>query len=374
MTMSSKLVSVFAAFVITSLAGAQSANRAAHVAAIDSIVGAALKGGRAAGMSVGVIRGNDTLVLKGYGKADLELDVPTPPRAVYEIGSVTKQFTAAALLLLAEEGKLSLDDDLTKHLPDYPTAGNKIPLRRLLDHTSGIKGYTEIPKFGTIMTRKLAKDSLVAIFKDLPFDFSPGTGLVYNNSAYFLAGLIIEKVSGMSYADFVAKRFFEPLGMKESHYCNERQVVKNRAHGYDMGPGGVLQLKGYIDHTYPYAAGSLCSSTADLLTWLRALHGGRVLNERAYRALITPDTLNDGTRLRYAKGVAVHTLAGHEVIEHGGGINGFLSSTIWVPREKMAVVVLVNTAGPVSADDIAASIVTTVLGRGGAAPNVAANG
>ncbi|HJU74998.1 MAG TPA: serine hydrolase domain-containing protein, partial [Gemmatimonadaceae bacterium] len=189
-----------------------------------------------------------------------------------------------------------------------------------------------------------------------------------------LAGLIIEKVSGTSYADFVAKRFFEPLGMKESHYCNERQVVKNRAHGYDMGPGGVLQLKGFIDHTYPYAAGSLCSSAADLLTWLQALHGGRVLPERAYRSLISPDTLNDGTRLRYAKGVAVHTLAGHDVIEHGGGINGFLSSTIWVPREKMAVVVLVNTAGPVSADDIAASIVTTVLGRGGAAPNVAANG
>lgn len=341
---------------------AQRASRAAAIAAIDSLVAANLKDGRAAGMSVGVLRGNDTLVLKGYGKADLELDVPTPPAAVYEIGSVTKQFTAAALLLLAEEGKLSLDDDLTKYFPEYPTAGYKIPVRRLLDHTSGIKGYTEIPKFQQIMTRKLPKDSLVAIFKDQPFDFPTGRGLVYNNSAYFLAGLIIEKVAGMPYGDFVQKRLFEPLGMRDSHYCNERKIVKNRAHGYDMSPAG-LTLKAYLDHTYPYAAGSLCSTAGDLLTWLRSLHGGKVLPERAYRSLITPDTLDDGAPVRYAKGLGIYSLGGHRAIEHAGGINGYLSSTIWLPDEKVAVVVLVNTAGPVSPDAIAVSIVEIVLGR-----------
>lgn len=354
---------------LASLAGAQRANKAAAQAAIDSVVASFLKDGRAAGMSVGIVRGKDTLVLKGYGKADLELDVPTPPRAVYEIGSVTKQFTAAGVLLLAEEGKLSLNDDLTKYLPDYPTAGNKIPIRRLLDHTSGIKGYTELPKFGTIMTRKLPKDSLVALFKDVPFDFPTGTGMVYNNSAYFLAGMIIEKVAGMSYSDFVAKRFFEPLGMRDSHYCNERKIVQNRAHGYDLGPGGQLVLKAYLDHTYPYAAGSLCSTAADLVTWLQALHGGRVLPERAYRSLISPDTLNDGSRLRYAKGLALHNVAGHPAIEHAGGINGYLSETVWVPGEQLAVVVLINTAGPVSPDSVAASIVDVVLGRA-AAPMV----
>ncbi len=344
-------------------AGAQRANKAATQAAIDSVVASFLKDGRAAGMSIGVVRDNDTLVLKGYGIADLELDVATPPNAVYEIGSVTKQFTAAAMLLLAEEGKLSLDDDLTRYLPDYSAGGNKIPLRRLLDHTSGIKGYTELPKFQTILTRKLPKDSLVAIFKDEPFDFPTGSGMVYSNSAYFLAGLVIEKVAGMSYEDFVMKRFFEPLGMRDSHYCNERRIVKNRAHGYDMGPAGKLMLKAYLDHTYPYAAGSLCSSAADVITWLQALHGGRVLPERAYRSLITPDTLNDGTRLRYAKGVSLNMVAGHPAIEHAGGINGFLSESIWLPDEKMAVVVLINTAGPVSPDSVAASIVDVVLGR-----------
>lgn len=348
---------------LSQLAGAQRANKAVTQAAIDSVVASFLKDGRAAGMSVGIVRGNDTLVMKGYGKADLELDVPTPPHAVYEIGSVTKQFTASAVLLLAEEGKLSLDDDLTKYLPDYPTAGNKIPLRRLLDHTSGIKGYTELAKFGTIVTRKLPKDSLVALFKDVPFDFPTGTGMVYNNSAYFLMGMIIEKVSGMPYGEFVAKRFFEPLGMKDSHYCNERKIVKNRAHGYDMGPGGQLMLKGYLDHTYPYAAGSLCSTAWDLVTWLQALHSGRVLSQSAYRQLITPDTLNDGTRLRYAKGVAISTVAGHPAIEHGGGINGFVTASAWFPEEKMALAVLINTAGPVSADSVAASLVDVVLGR-----------
>lgn len=345
------------------VAGAQRASKAATQAAIDSVAAAFLKDGRAAGMSIGVVKGKDTLAFKAYGLADLELDVPTPPRAVYEIGSVTKQFTAAAALLLVEEGKLSLDDDLTKYLPDYPTAGNRIPLRRLLDHSSGIKGYTELPKFQTIMTRKLAKDSLVALFKDVPFDFPTGTGMVYNNSAYFLMGMIIEKVAGMSYGDFVTKRFFEPLGMRDSHYCHERKIVKNRAHGYDMGPGGQLVLKAYLDHTYPYAAGSLCSTAADLVTWLQALHGGRVLPERAYRSLISPDTLNDGSRLRYAKGVALHEVAGHPAIEHGGGINGYLSETVWVPNEQLAVVVLINTAGPVSPDSAAASIVDVVLGR-----------
>ncbi|MGQ0540069.1 MAG: serine hydrolase domain-containing protein [Gemmatimonadaceae bacterium] len=342
-------------------ADAQSAGRIP--AAIDSVVASYLKDGKAAGMSVAVLRGNDTLVLKGYGFADLELDVTTPAAAVYEIGSVTKQFTAAAMLLLAQDGKLSLEDDLTKYLPDYPTHGRAMPLGRLLDHTSGIKGYTEIPRFGALMTRKLPKDSLVALFKDEPLDFPTGTALIYSNSAYFLAGLVIEKVAGMPYGEFVEKRLFAPLGMHDSHYCNERKIVKRRAHGYDTGPGAQLVLKGYIDHTYPYAAGSLCSTAGDLLAWMRALHGNRVLSERAYRSLITPDTLTDGTPVRYAKGLAVSEIAGHRAISHGGGINGYLSETAWLPEAQLAVVVLINTAGPVAPAEVAASLVEVILGR-----------
>jgi len=336
--------------------------RAQMIAAIDSIAESRLKDGRAAGMSIGVVRGNDTLVLKGYGYADLEFDIPTPPRAIYEIGSVTKQFTAAAMLQLGDEGKLSLDDDITKYLPDYPTQGHRITVRRLLDHTSGIKGYTELPKFGAMMMRKLPKDSLVALFKDEKFDFAPGEGMVYNNSAYFLAGLIIEKVSGKSYGDYVKAALFDKAGMPDSRYCSESAITKNKAHGYDMGPQG-LQHKAFLDHTYPYAAGSLCSTAGDLIAWNRALHGGKVLSPAAYKELITPGVLNDGTQLRYAKGLSLHSFGGHQAIEHGGGINGYLSSAAWFPDDSAVIVVLVNTAGPVGPDAIAASIAEIVLGK-----------
>ena len=342
--------------------GAQIRDRATAAKAVDSVVAAALKDGRAAGMSVAVVRGRDTIVMKGYGFADLEYDVPTPDRAIYEIGSVTKQFTAAAILQLEEQGKLSLDDDISKHLPDYPTQGHRITLRRLLDHTSGIKGYTEIPAFRTISTRKLPKDSLVAIFAKEKFDFAPGEGMVYNNSAYFLLGMVIEKLSGKSYGDYVSENLFKRAGMTDSRYCSENAVYKRRAHGYDMSQN-VLVRAGYMDHTYPYSAGSLCSTVGDLVAWTRALHEGRILGAKAYQTLVTPNTLNDGTRLRYAGGLASHSLAGHRVIEHGGGINGFLSEAAYFPDDSAIIVVLINTAGPVSPMAVTTSIAEVVLGK-----------
>jgi CubicO group peptidase (beta-lactamase class C family) len=329
---------------------------------IDSVVNSYLADGKAAGMSVAVVRGRDTLVLKGYGFADLEFDVPTPGRAIYEIGSVTKQFTAASILLLQERGKLVLDDPLTKYLPNYPVQGHTVTLRRLLDHTSGIKGYTEMPEFGAFMMRHEPRDSLVALFANKPFDFAPGEAEVYNNSAYFLLGLIIEKVSGESYAEFVRKNLFEPAGMRDSRYCSESAVVKRRAHGYDQGPNG-LQRARYLDHLWPFAAGSLCSTAGDLVAWNRALHGGKILSPASYKEITTPGTLNDGTRLRYAKGLAVHLVSGHRVIEHGGGINGFLSASDYFPDDDAIIVVLVNTAGAVRPDAVVASLADLVLGK-----------
>jgi len=338
-------------------------SRAALASGLDSIARAALASGRAAGLSVGVVRGRDTLLLKGYGSADLELDVPTPPAAIYEIGSVTKQFTASAVMQLVEQGKLALDDELTKYLPDYPTQGHRITIRRLLDHTSGIKGYTELPAFGALMVRKLPRDSLVALFSKAPFDFSPGDALVYNNSAYFLLGLIIEKVSGKSYADYVRDNLFARAGMPDSRYCSENAVVKRRAHGYDTGPNGTLVRAAYLDHTWPFAAGSLCSTVGDLIAWARALHGGRILGPDAYRELITPETLNDGTPLRYAKGLAISDVAGHRAIHHGGAINGFLAQLDWFPADSAIIVVLINTAGPVNPGEIATALAERLFGK-----------
>lgn len=331
-------------------------------ATVDAIVEAPIKAGRVAGASVAVVRGNRTLVERGYGFADLQLDVPTPPRAIYEIGSITKQFTAAAILLLAEDGKLSLDDELTKFLPDYPTHAHRITVRHLLNHTSGIKGYTELEEFGELMVLKKPKEELVKLFSSKPFDFAPGEDLIYNNSAFFLLGLIIEKASGSSYADFVKARLFDKVGMNDSSYCSERIIQKNKVHGYDTANGSLV-LKGYLDHSWPYAAGSLCSSARDLVLWNRALHRGKVLTPASYREMTTPGTLNDGAPVRYAMGVGVLDVGGRRVISHGGGINGFLSHAEYYPDEDLTVVVLLNTAGPVNPAPIARGIADAVLGK-----------
>jgi CubicO group peptidase (beta-lactamase class C family) len=329
--------------------------------AIDAIVEAPIKAGKVAGASVAVAQRGQTVVAKSYGAADLELDAPMPADASFEIGSVTKQFTAASILLLAERGQLSIDDDLHKFLPEYPTYGERITIRHLLTHTSGIKGYTELPEFGDLMKLKKPVETLVTLFGGKPLDFKPGEALVYNNSAYFLLGLIIEKVSGGSYADFVKTNLFDKVGMPGSYYCSETALHRHHAHGYDTSNGTLVQ-KGYISHVWPYSAGSLCSTASDLSAWLASLHGGRVLTADSYRAMTTPATLADGTRTRYGFGVGVAELAGRRAVFHGGGINGFLSEVEYFPDSGLSIVVLLNTAGPVGPSDLARQIENAVLG------------
>ena len=332
------------------------------VAAIDRIIEAPINAGKVAGASVAVTRRGETIVAKSYGSADLELDVPMPADASFEIGSVTKQFTAASILLLAERGKLSVDDEVTKYLPQYPTHGQRITLRHLLTHTSGIKGYTEMPEFGDLMKLKKPRETLVALFGDKPLDFAPGEALVYNNSENFLLGLIIEKVSGVSYADFVKANLFDKVGMTQSYYCSESAVHRHHAHGYDT-ENGALVLKGYINHTWPYSAGSLCSTASDLSAWLAAFHGGRILSDASYRAMTTPATLADGAKTRYGFGLGIADTGGRRAIAHGGGINGFLSEVEYFPDSGLAIVVLLNTAGPVGPADLAHEIADAVLGK-----------
>jgi CubicO group peptidase (beta-lactamase class C family) len=330
-------------------------------AAIDRIIEAPIKAGKIAGASIAVARRGETIAATSYGLADLELEVPMPPDASFEIGSVTKQFTAASILLLSERGKLSVDDELTKFLPEYPTHGQRITIRHLLTHTSGIKGYTELPEFGDLMKLKKPRETLVTLFGDKPLDFTPGDALVYNNSAYFLLGLIIEKVSGGSYADFVKANLFDKTGMSSSYYCSESAVHRHHAHGYDTD-NGTLVLKGFISHVWPYSAGSLCSTAADLTAWLTALHGGRVLSADSYRAMTTPAALSDGTKTRYGFGVGLADIGGRRAIAHGGGINGFLSEVEYFPDSGVSIVVLLNTAGPVGPADLAREIADAVLG------------
>ena len=349
---------------------AQEVPRSGLVAALDSVAAAHLQHELVAGVSVAVVRGTDTLLMKGYGLVDLEWDVPTPEdgSASYEIGSMTKQFTAAGILRLVEEGKLDLEADFTQYLPGFDTKGHRVPLRRLLDHTSGIRSYTEMPGFGELSMKKLPRDTLVSLVEAEPFDFEPGTALIYNNTAYFLLGLIIEAVTDQTYQEYLAGQFFGPLGMNDTYYCSERAVRERRAHGYDGSPGGLVR-KGYLDHTWPFAAGSLCSTVGDLVKWNQALHGGRVLAAESYQAMITPSPLEDGTPIRYAMGLGISGEGKHRAIAHGGGINGFLSDGRYYPEDGLIILVLQNSTGPQGPGALGAALAESVLG---AAPELEA--
>jgi CubicO group peptidase (beta-lactamase class C family) len=336
---------------------------AEKIAVMDSIAESPVAEGRVAGLAVVVVQGADTLLMKAYGEADLEWDVPMTVDAVFEIGSVTKQFTAAAILKLRDEGKLDLDADLTEYLPDYPTHGRRIPVRRLLDHTSGIQGVTEMPEFRALRGQDLPRDSLLSLFGNAPFLFEPGEALIYNNSAFILLGHIIEKVSGVTYEEYVEEQLFDELGMSRSSYCSNSEVVEGRAHGYQLTPSGLVR-RSYTSHVWPFSAGSLCSTIGDLALWLDALHGGQVLPEESYREMITPAPLKDGTPTRYAMGLSVAPdVGGRPVISHGGGIAGFVSDTRYYPEEDLTLVTLVNTNGNLSPAALSQEMVDVLLPR-----------
>jgi CubicO group peptidase (beta-lactamase class C family) len=336
-------------------------SREALIRTLDSLVAGPVAAGRTVGASVAVIRGTDTLLLRGYGRAELEWDVPTPPDAVYAIGSVTKQFTAAAILQLRDEGKLDLDADITTWLPDFPTQGHRVTVRQLLDHTSGIRGLTEIPEFRTLYVSDLPRDSAVALIARQRFDFVPGEAMIYNNSGYFLLGLIIEKASGMSYEEYLAQRIFAPLGMTSSRYCDQLAITPRRAHGYQLGPAGARRAP-YFHYKWPYSAGALCSTAGDLVRWLQGLHGGQVLSAQSYREMTSPSRLGDGTPLRYGMGVSVGPDAnGHRLVAHGGAIEGYLAWAGWYPDADLTIVVLLNSQGAVSPAALAAALAAAVL-------------
>ncbi len=323
---------------------AQALDHAALVQRLDSIAGAPVRRGQVPGMAVAVVKGRDTLLLKGYGMADLENLVPVTPQTVFRIGSVTKQFTSAAVMQLVEQGKIGLDDPITKYFPSAPQQQRGVLVRHLLNHTSGIPSYTDIgERFGRVSRLDLSRDSLLGVVAPMPLMFEPGTHFYYNNTGYFMLGVLIERVTGKNYGDYLAERIFSPNGLAATTYCSEDKIIPHRARGYTNRPNG-MQNADYIGMELPFAAGSLCSTVGDLVTWTVRLHAGRVVNDASFRAMITPVTLPSKRAMRYGYGLTVDTLGGHRLVEHGGGINGFSSMVKRVPDDSLTVVVLTNAS------------------------------
>lgn len=313
---------------------------------IDGIVADAMRDGRTPGVSVAVARGGRILYAKGYGLANVELNVPTTTDTVYRIGSITKQFTASAVMQLVEEGKLSLDDPIEKFLPDFPVRGRRITIRHLLNHTSGIKSYTSLGlKFLAVTRQDLSHEDLIALFKDEPDDFQPGEKWLYDNSGYYLLGVILEKVTGSKYADYLQRQFFTPLSLSSTLYCDVEPIVKNRAAGYGLGLDKALRNADFISMKNPFAAGALCSTAKDLVTWTSALAGGKIVSAASYAQMTAPTKLADGKEQAYGFGLMPGQLEGHPQISHGGGINGFAAMLMYFPKDDLTVAVLTNSGG-----------------------------
>jgi CubicO group peptidase (beta-lactamase class C family) len=277
---------------------------------------------------------------KAFGKANLELDTKTEPDMVYEIGSITKQFTAVSILMLMEQGKLNLDDDITKFLPNYPTHGYHISIHHLLTHTSGIKSYTSMKSWFSVWRKDFKPKELIDFSKNAPMDFDPGEKWKYNNSAYLILGYIIEKVSGQTYEQFIKSNIFEPLGMHHSIYGSHSKIIKNRAYGYQKR--GEYVNAEYLSLTQPYSAGSLMSTVEDLFIWNRAIRSNKLVKKKSIELAFTNYKLNNGKKINYGYGWGLNDINGSPTIEHSGGIFGYVTNSIYLPNEDVFVAVFSN--------------------------------
>lgn len=312
-------------------------------AQIDAAIGQYYKPNQP-GAVVLVAKDGKTIFRKAYGLADVAKGTPMTPDMQLRVGSITKQFTSTAILMLVDDGKIKLDDDITRFLPDYPTKGKRITVENLLNHTSGIASYTGKPSFAEHMAQDMGVTGMIDSFKNDPLDFEPGTRFKYNNSGYYLLGAIIEKVSGQSYADFLEQRIFKPLGMNDTAYDGKEHGKAVRATGHSRGPNGFVP-SAPVSMTQPFAAGALVSTVDDLARWDAAVSSGKLLKPATWQRAFAKATLANGKLSAYGYGWGIGALRGVPSIEHGGAINGFNSYALRVPSEQVYVVVLRNTDG-----------------------------
>jgi len=338
-------------------------------AKIDTAAEDGVSSGRVAGAAVAILRNGQLVFAKGYGRANLELAAPVNTKTVFRIGSLTKQFTAAGVLLLAERGKLKIDDKLSLYLPNIPRA-NEVRLRDLLNHTSGIHNFTEGPVIDKISKNGATVEELVAdIAGQSPlYDFEPGTAWWYSNSNYALLGAVIEKVSGKTWAAYMKAEIFDKLGMADTAADAAQDIVPGRASGYSLVGGAAAKFRNadFTDMSVPYAAGALRSTAEDMARWNEALFGGKLLKPQSLKEMLAPGRLRNGAENQtaiawpggkafpppsglvpgsYAFGLDHHSEDGRRIIGHDGSIAGFDSVMQTYVDEGLTIIVLTNTNG-----------------------------
>jgi len=287
---------------------------------------------------------------KAFGKSNLELDVNMSVNSVLEIGSITKQFTAVSILMLVEQGKLKLNDEITKYIKDYPTHGHSITIHHLLSHTSGIGSFTSSDEWFENRKKDFTKEELINLFKKIPMHFAPGEKYLYSNTGYFLLATVIEEITNKTYKEFIHEYIFKPLEMKNTYYGSRSKIILNRASGYDnvndkreanFNESETVNADA-LNFIHFHSAGAILSTVHDLFLWNRAIRNNKLISKESKIKAFTNYQLLDGKNTNYGYGWAIEEINGISSIEHNGGTMGFRSNCIYLPKNDVFVVVLTN--------------------------------
>jgi CubicO group peptidase (beta-lactamase class C family) len=297
------------------------------------------------GASVIVVKDGQILFRGSYGLANVELDTPIEPSMVFNVGSLSKPFLAVGIMMLVEQDQLSLDDKISTYLPDYPNIGEQITVRQLLSHTSGLKHYNSITGYSDLLPRVVEVEELVDFFKNEPLDFKPGEKWQYSNSGYVLLGMILEKVSGIPYEDFLQKNIFDRLKMNHTYFSSDQRIIPGKVAGYHVLKGEIV-LPPHMSMSHLWAAGALITSVDDLSRWDAALSDGQLLDQETYTQLFSPFVLNSGKESDFTLGWEVLELHSRDCFAHGGGIFGYVCHTLRIPEERLYVALLSNRVDP----------------------------
>lgn len=329
------------AIVLFSILAFLSSSAYSQTDKIDDYVKAQMQTQKIPGLSIAVVRDGEVVKAKGYGLANVELNVPASAETVYQSGSTGKQFTATAVMMLVEEGKLALDDKINKYFLDSPESWNNITIRHLLTHTSGTTDYPKDFDF----RRDYTEAELLKKAQSIPLAFAPGEKWSYSNLGYVTLGILVSKVAGKFYGDFLQERIFKPLGMSSARIINESDIVMNRAAGYRM-PKGELKNQEWVSPAMNTTAdGSLYLTVLDMAKWDAALYTEKLLKKSSFDQIWTPVKLNNGLTRPYGFGWAFADVRGHKIIEHGGAWQGFTSHIARYVDDKLTIIVMTNRAG-----------------------------